>query len=171
MQFRDTWFLSIDDEFRQYLNVAFASIVILFMGLTTAYSYKHLNEKAQLTEFYTIITQLKLVVQEHYAFHHEFPSNEILQTMLQDTSLVPAAEYSKVLYSNVEFDNGGIIVTFESDIPDINDTTLSFFPIVDPNINGVFWRCGYGNLPTQISSIPEHQTTLPPKYLVNICKE
>ena len=174
MRFIDSWFIGIDDEYRQYLNILFSACVLFILIILTLITVKHLHERAKFTEIYYAMADLRVDVQEYYGYFHELPSDELLQALINKNGeeIFTSRHIRHFTFSQAVALNGAIILTFVSSNEEINGSKLSIQPYVDASIGTVFWRCGYASLPDKFEAgLVDTPTSLPRKFLTSMCQE
>lgn len=170
MKFNDTWNLGIDDEYREYLNLGFSTLVIFILIALALDSYENHVRKAQISELYHLAMEVRNHSQEYYAAKHTMPSKESMWTHITASKLLTEKYSPQLTIHNVRFSDGMWILEFNSNLDSLHKTSFSLRPVIDPERGTVIWLCGYASaINAQVSGF-EHATTLPRKYLPRDCR-
>jgi Tfp pilus assembly protein PilE len=170
MKLLAVWNISIDDEFRDYLNLL-ASIAVLFILTALALNvYQNYSAKARLVKTYMDMLAYKNFVHEYYGVIQQLPSEAVLRREFVEAESEFTRPSPHITYSDISFTEGAITLSFADKHPDVDGTRLTLRPVVSENTGTVQWLCGYARLPT-ITDVVNTETTIPKKFLVNICRE
>ena len=126
-------------------------IVIAIIGILAAIAipaYQDYTIRSQVTEGLTLASQTKASVAEYYASNGRWPVDNA--DLGYATALTASASGKYV--QSLEVNNGTIIITYSSVLPQIanpklNTETLAIQPFLSPN-QDVVWRCGTAPLGT-----------------------
>ena len=170
-----SWHLSLDDEFREYINIIVVIAVIFALGILSLGFYNSYVFKAKMVEVYFDLRSYQVFVHEYYALNQRLPSDELLQTEFVDSpSDFNNPNYglysARIEYADITFDQGELILQFSDSSPELGGFKLHVYPIVDERASLIHWVCGNAQMPGILHE-KEPETTLPEKFLVKICRE
>jgi len=145
-------------------------IVVAIIGILASIAipaYQDYTIRAQVTESFSITSELKLSIREYYKEHGRFPENNFLAG-------VPAKNHLIGNYvTEVEVVDGAMHVTLGNHSNQrLHGQQLTIRPIFvsESPTSPIAWTCGYREPPKGMEAVGEDRTTLAHKHLPGACR-
>ena len=145
-------------------------IVVAIIGILAGIAipaYQSYTVRAQVTEAFSLASELKGPIQEYRKERGIFPADNA-------AAGVPAPEKLIGNYvTRVEVNQGAISVTFGNFVnKSIEGQIVTLQPIVVKGspASPMSWRCGYRGVPNGMESAGENRTNLDAKFLPTACR-
>lgn len=145
-------------------------IVVAVIGILAAIAipaYQNYVIRAQVTEAFSLASELKGPIQEYRKERGVFPANNAAAGVPEPNKLI--GNY----VTQVEVKDGAITVTFGNFVNKIIDgqvVTLQPIVVKGSPASPMSWRCGYRGVPTGMEPVGENRTNMDFKFLPSSCR-
>lgn len=145
-------------------------IVVAVIGILAAIAipaYQNYVIRAQVTEAFSLASELKGPIQEYRKERGVFPANNAAAGVPEPNKLI--GNY----VTQVEVKDGAITVTFGNFVNKIIDgqvVTLQPIVVKGSPTSPMSWRCGYRGVPTGMEPVGENRTNMDFKFLPSSCR-
>jgi len=145
-------------------------IVVAIIGILAGIAipaYQDYTIRAQVTEAFSLASELKGPIQEYRKERGMFPADNAAAGVPEPNKLI--GNY----VTRVEVRQGAINVTFGNFVNKaIEGRTVTLQPIVVKGspASPMSWRCGYRGVPTGMEPVGENQTDMDRRFLPSSCR-
>jgi len=145
-------------------------IVVAIIGILASIAipaYQDYTIRAQVTEAFSLASELKGKVQDYRKDHGQFPANNFAAGVPEADKLI--GNY----VTRVDIGEGAITVTFGNFVNKLLDTKrLTLQPIVVSGspASPMSWRCGHHAIPKGMEAAGVNLTDADRKYLPSMCR-
>jgi len=145
-------------------------IVVAIIGILAAIAipaYQNYTIRAQVTEAFSLASEIKGPIQEYRKERGTFPANNVAAGVPEPNKLI--GNY----VTSVEVRDGAINVTFGNFAnKNLNGQVLTLQPIVVKGspASPMSWRCGYRGVPSGMEAVGENRTNASLMFLPSSCR-
>jgi type IV pilus assembly protein PilA len=146
-------------------------IVVAIIGILAAIAipaYQSYTIRAQVTEAFSLASELKSPIQEFRKEHGQLPATNYAAGIPEADKLI--GNY----VTRVQVADGAISVTFGNFVNKLVDgkrLTLQPIVVTGSPASPMSWRCGYHGIPRGMEAVGNNQTDVDRKFLPGMCRD
>ncbi len=150
------------------IELMFVVAIISILAAIALPAYQDYVIRARLTEGFTLASGLQRSVADYYGHQGAWPADN------QQAGLPPPDHFVGQYVARVAVEHGALHIVFRETVHALeSQRTMTLRPAVvvsDFPASTLSWVCGYAEPAPGMRTFGENQTTLPPKFLPNTCR-